>query len=59
MYMVYSWQLTISTNAPLQIANLSQCRVLPTRSQEIAQSAAVYAPVAALVEELECFAVVG
>lgn len=50
--------LTVVTNSPLQIRNLSQRRILPAGAQQVAQSAAVNAPVAPLVEELEGFAVV-
>jgi hypothetical protein len=50
---------TVCAHAALQIANLSQRRVLATCAQQVAQRAAVYTAVAALVEQLERFAVVG
>ena len=50
---------TVVANTALQVANLSKCRVLSTCAQKVAQCAAVDTAVAALVEELESFAVVG
>jgi hypothetical protein len=49
---------TVVANTTLQVANLSKCRVLSTCAQKVAQCAAVDTAVAALVEELEGFAVV-
>lgn len=49
---------TVCANAALQIRNLSKCWVLSACSQKIAERAAVNSAVAALVEELESFAVV-
>jgi hypothetical protein len=49
---------TVGANTTLQVANLSKGRVLSTCAQEVAQCAAVDTAVAALVEELEGFAVV-
>lgn len=50
---------TVCAHAPLQIRNLRQRRILPARPEEISQGGAIHAAVAALVEELEGFAVVG
>ena len=50
---------TVCANTTLQIGNLSQCRVLSTCAEKVAQCAAVDTAVAALVKELESFAVVG
>ena len=49
---------TVCANAALQIPNLSERRVLSTCAQQIAKRTAVDTAVAALVKELECFAVV-
>lgn len=49
---------TVCANAALEVGNLSERRVLPTCAQQVAQRAAVDTAVAALVEELEGFAVV-
>lgn len=62
---VYVWvgkrwgERTVRAYTALEIADLSERGVLPTCAQEVAEGAAVDAPVAALVEELEGFAVVG
>ena len=50
---------TVGTHTTLEIANLGEGGILPARAQQVAQRAAVHAAVAALVEELEGFAVVG
>ena len=50
---------TIRADAALEVCNLCQRGVLPAGAEEVAQGAAVDAAVAALVEELEGFAVVG
>jgi hypothetical protein len=50
---------TVCADAALQIRDLSERGVLAAGAQQIAESAAVDAAVAALVEELEGFAVVG
>jgi hypothetical protein len=50
---------TVSAYTALEIRDLSECRVLSACAQQVAEGTAVDAPVAALVEELECFAVVG
>ena len=50
---------TVCAHAPLQIRDLRQRRILPARPEEISQGGAIHAAVAALVEELEGFAVVG
>lgn len=52
-------ELTVCAEAALEIGNLSERRVLAAGAQQVAQRGAVDAPVAALVEELEGFAVVG
>jgi hypothetical protein len=49
---------TVCADAALEIANLSQRGVLAAGAQQVAERAAVDAAVAALVEELERFAVV-
>jgi hypothetical protein len=49
---------TVGAYTTLQVTNFSKCRVLSTCAQKIAQCAAVDTAVAALVEELEGFAVV-
>jgi hypothetical protein len=49
---------TVCSNAPLEIGNLSERRVLAAGAEEVAECAALDAPVASLVEELEGFAVV-
>jgi hypothetical protein len=50
---------TVCANTALEIANLSERRVLATCAQQVAERRAVDAPVAALVEELESLTVVG
>jgi hypothetical protein len=50
---------TVGAHTALEVCDLSQCGVLSAGAQQVAQRAAVDAPVAALVEELEGFAVVG
>lgn len=50
---------TIGAYTALQVCDLSQRGVLSACAQQVAQGATVNAPVAALVEELESFAVVG
>jgi len=50
---------TVISNTPLQIRNLGEGGVLATRAQQVTQGAAVDTAVAALVKELEGFAVVG
>jgi hypothetical protein len=54
-----SGRRTVCANTALEIANLSQCRVLPTCAQQVTERRAVDTAVAALVEELERLAVVG
>jgi hypothetical protein len=54
-----SRELTVCANAALQVANLSERGVLPACAQQVAERGAVDFAVAALVEELEGFAVVG
>jgi hypothetical protein len=49
---------TVCSDAPLEIGNLSERRVLAAGAEEVAECAALDAPVASLVEELEGFAVV-
>ena len=49
---------TVCTNTTLEVGDFSQCRVLATCAEKVAQCAAVDTAVAALVEELESFAVV-
>lgn len=51
--------LTVCADAALQVGNLGQRGVLSAGAQQVAQRSAVNAAVAALVEELEGFAVVG
>lgn len=53
------WVRTVCANAALEIRDLSERRVLSTGAQQVAEGRAVDAAVAALVEELEGFAVVG
>ena len=50
---------TVGAHTALEVCDLGQCGVLSAGAQQVAQRAAVDAPVAALVEELEGFAVVG
>jgi hypothetical protein len=50
--------ITVCAHTALQLGNLGQSGILPACAQQVAQSAAVDAPVSALVEELEGFAVV-
>jgi len=52
-------ELTVCADTTLQIANLGERGVLPAGAQQVAQGALFDAAVAALVEELEGFAVVG
>lgn len=52
------WEHTVCAYAALEIRNLSERWVLSACAQKIAECAAVNAAVSALVEELECFAVV-
>lgn len=60
-WMPWVWEerRTVSAYAALEVRDLSQSRVLSACAQQVAEGAAVNTPIAALVEELERFAVVG
>lgn len=49
---------TVCAYAALKVGDLSECWVLAACAQEVAEGGAVDASISALVEELECLAVV-
>jgi hypothetical protein len=51
-------RLTVSANALLEVANLSESGVLAASAQEVAQRVDLNTSVAALVEQSECLLVV-
>jgi hypothetical protein len=49
---------TVCAYAPLEVSDLRERGVLSAGAEQVAQCAAVYAPIATLVKELESFAVI-